>query len=331
MIKRTLYLGYYFKQMKWDLLRKFLNYTSNITGKSKTTLLVASIRDVYQYNISILEYFQFRFFEKSKAEKLKWAGTGTMYEFQKIANPLSERGILDDKRLFYVNYKEFFRHQLYSYEELNTNINLIEKLLIENTRLVLKEATGKCGAGVKVISTNDFTKESLLKYMKSSGYDMLETYVQQHELINELAPNAVNTVRIFTQVNENGNYEILGCRMRISVEGMVDNLAAGNIAAPIDEKTGIIFGKGIYSDITKQPEENHPITAKKIVGFQVPYWDEVLIMVKKAALKYPQNRSIGWDVVVTNEGPGLIEGNHDWCKLVWQLPVNQGLKDRLYV
>jgi hypothetical protein len=30
--------------------------------------------------------------------------------------------------------------------------------------------------------------------------------------------------------------------------------------------------------------------------------------------------------VVTEQGPGLIEGNHDWCKLVWQLPVNKGLK-----
>jgi len=24
-----------------------------------------------------------------------------------------------------------------------------------------------------------------------------------------------------------------------------------------------------------------------------------------------------------------IEGNHDWCKLVWQLPVNKGLKSML--
>jgi len=33
--------------------------------------------------------------------------------------------------------------------------------------------------------------------------------------------------------------------------------------------------------------------------------------------------------VVTENGPGLIEGNHDWCKLVWQLPVGEGLKHLL--
>ena len=34
-------------------------------------------------------------------------------------------------------------------------------------------------------------------------------------------------------------------------------------------------------------------------------------MVKEAALMYPANRSIGWDIVVTEDGPGFIEGNHD--------------------
>lgn len=28
----------------------------------------------------------------------------------------------------------------------------------------------------------------------------------------------------------------------------------------------------------------------------------------------------------SENGPDLIEGNHDWCKLVWQLPVHKGLK-----
>ena len=49
-------------------------------------------------------------------------------------------------------------------------------------------------------------------------------------------------------------------------------------------------------------------------------------MVETASLLHPENSSIGWDVVITPQGPSLIEGNHDWCKLVWQLPVRRGLK-----
>ncbi len=327
---RTIYLGYYLKQMKWSLLKEFLAYASKVSGKSKAFLMKESIQSVYQYNISILEYFQFGFYNKAKEEKETWAGTGTMYEFQKIANPTNQRNILDDKRLFYTNYKEFFVHEMYTLEELQTNPGIIDTLLAKE-KIVLKEASGKCGAGVKICTTRDLTRESLISLMEKGKFDILETYIKQHSKIEELSPSAVNTVRIFTQIRKDGQYEVLGCRMRISVDCEVDNLAAGNLAAPIDEKKGIINGVGVYSNITKNPETIHPITRTSIVGFQIPYWDEILAMVKEASLKHPQNRSIGWDVVVTENGPGLIEGNHDWCKLVWQLPVNIGLKNKLDV
>ena len=331
MFQRTIYLGYYFKQMKWDLLKKFVTHASKLTGKSKIQLMLAGIRDVYKYNISILEYFQFGFYNKPEAEKIEWAGTGTMYEFQKIANPLKERGILDDKRLFYTNYKEFFKHNFYTLEELEADKDLLDKLYESNEKIVLKEANGKAGAGVKVVETKDLNSTELISFMKKHGFGILETYIKQHPRIQELSPSAVNTIRIFTQIRKDGTYEILGCRMRISVNSPVDNMAAGNLAAPVDENTGVITGPGVYSDITKAPESIHPITGVSIVGFQIPFWTEILDMTKKASLKHPQNRSIGWDIVVTEEGPGFIEGNHDWCKLVWQLPVNKGLKYKLDV
>lgn len=330
-MKRTAYLGYYLKQMKWSLLKEFLIYASNVSGKSKALLIKESIQSVYQYNISILEYFQFEFYKKTKEEKETWAGTGTMYEFQKISNPPNERNILDDKRLFYTNYREFFVHQMYTLEELKISPKIIDILFTKEKKIVLKEASGKCGAGIKICATRDLTREKLLNMMEKGKFDILETYIKQHPAIQELSPSAVNTIRVFTQIRQDGHYEVLGCRMRISVDCEVDNLAAGNLAAPIDEKSGKINGAGVYSNITKPSEKIHPITKTSIVGFQIPYWEEILAMVKKASLKHPQNRSIGWDVVLTESGPGLIEGNHDWCKLVWQLPVNKGLKNKLDV
>lgn len=330
-INRTLYLGYYFKQMKWSLFNRFLKFTSEKTGKSKTRLLLLSIRDVYRYNISILEYFQFGFYNKTGHEKRKWAGTGTMYEFQKNTNPISQRHILDDKRLFYQNYNEFFKHHLYTIENLEKDKNILSQVYINNERIVLKESNGKAGAGIKVLKISEIKEDKLLFYMKKHKFDVLETYINQHHAINELSPSAVNTIRIFTQIRKDGTYEILGCRLRISVDSPVDNMAAGNLAAPIDEKTGIVNGPGVYSDITKEPDRIHPITGIPIVGFQVPYWKEIIDMTKRASLKHPQNRSIGWDIVVTEDGPGFIEGNHDWCKLLWQLPVNKGLKHKLDV
>ena len=162
--------------------------------------------------------------------------------------------------------------------------------------------------------------------MEDNRFDLVEEFIIQHKDLSNLSPSSVNTVRVFTQLNQSGEVEFLGCRQRISVNCKVDNMAAGNLAAPIDIDSGVISGPGVYSDITKEQAEKHPVTRTAIVGFQVPFWQETLEMVEEAAKLHPENRSIGWDVVITDKGPGLIEGNHDWCKLLWQLPVKKGLK-----
>jgi hypothetical protein len=130
-------------------------------------------------------------------------------------------------------------------------------------------------------------------------------------------------------LSKENEVKFLGARLRITNDSFVDNLAAGNIAAAIDLDTGKVYGSGVYSDITKEDVEKHPITEVSIIGFQIPYWKETIEMVTKAALLHPENRSIGWDVAVTNNGPELLEGNHNWCKLLWQLPVKKGLKKEL--
>ena len=330
MIKKILYLGYYIKQMDWKKFSLFLDYTAQKTKKNKISILIDVLACVFIYNISILEYFQFRFFEKDKEARSQWAGTGYMYEYQLIMNPKEARLILDDKTLFYKEYHAYFVHTVADIADLKKNKTIVEKLLnTKSGKLVFKVADGKCGIAVEIKKASEFNETSLISFMENNKFDLVEEFIIQHPSLNALSPTAVNTVRIFTQLNRNNAVEILGCRLRISVNSTVDNMAAGNLAAPIDEQTGIIHSPAVYSDITKPEESKHPITRIPIVGFEIPFWKETIAMVKEAALLHPQNRSIGWDIVITESGPGFIEGNHDWCKLLWQLPVKKGLKSVL--
>jgi hypothetical protein len=328
-ISRVLYLGYYLKQLDRGKLNAFLDYASNKTGRSGTRLIADMIISIFKYNISILEYFQFRFFEKDINERSRWAGTGHMYEYQIKMNPKEERHILDDKRLFYKYYREFFVHNVADSDELKRPETAEKMLTFTSGKLVFKVADGKCGAQVEIRNSSEFTSDTVVEFMESNGYDLVEEFIDQHPDLNQLSPSAVNTIRIYTQLDVNEQVDILGCRLRISVNSPVDNMAAGNLAAPVDELTGVVTGPGVYSDITKEDCAVHPVSGVQITGFQIPFWNETIDMVKRAAIKHPQNRSIGWDVVITEQGPGLIEGNHDWCKLLWQLPVKKGLKCRL--
>jgi hypothetical protein len=329
-IERAMYLGYYLKELDRQKFVLFLDHVCSLTGRSKRAILTDVLRSVFTYNISILEYFQFQFYDLSKQERTAWAGTGHMYEYQLKMNPLDQRDILNNKTLFYKNYELFFIHRVADTKDIKNEPAVADAILSNPSgKLVFKAAEGKCGAQVAIRSCAEFDRQRLIEFMKDSEYGLVEEFVEQHPDMNRLSPSAVNTVRIITQLNKKDEVDILGCRLRISVNLSVDNMAAGNLAAFVEEKSGIVVGPAVYSDITKSDAEYHPVTNMRIPGFQIPFWKETLVLAEEAALLHPQNRSIGWDIVITKKGPGLIEGNHDWCKLLWQLPAKKGMKDIL--
>lgn len=328
--KRFIYFGYYIKKLDRPQLKKFMDHVGNKHDISKVRLWKNIVLSSFKYNISILEYFLFNFYELSHNEKKTYAGTGFMHDVLTKMNPKSKRKILSNKILFLKKYKPFIHHNHLSIKDLIVGSGEFEKIKNnESGKIVLKNSLGQCGIGIEVRNSKEFDRESLIKRLKETGNDIVEDFIQQHQKLDQLSPSGLNTVRIITILNKNDEVEILGARLRITINSSVDNLAAGNIAAPIELETGIVHGPGVYSDITKEDEFKHPLTGVQINGFRIPFWKESLEMVKKAALLHPDNRSIGWDVAITNKGPELLEGNHNWCKLLWQLPVKKGLKEKL--
>lgn len=326
-INRTKYFLYYLKELEYDKFSKFLNYTCKVTGKSKTRIIADVINSIYKYNIGIMDYFIFRFFEKDEEERSKWVGTGYKYEFDLKTNPKRTREILENKIKFYEAYKPFINHVYCTVDDLLQE-NKVAVTLFSNDsgKIVVKDSLGQCGWDVEVVKASEFSPTKLAEYMKSKGFDLAEEFIQQHQTMNELSPTGLNTVRMITMINKEGGVDILGARMRISVNNHVDNLASGNIACPIDITTGKITGKGVYSDITKNPVDKHPITEVPLIGFEIPMWEELVKTTREIALFRPENKGVGWDVAVTSNGPDFVEGNHNWCKILWQLPVNKGLK-----
>jgi len=330
MLKKLLYLVYYYKELDKKKFQKFFNYVVDNHNIPRVNLWKDILTSSLKHNISLLDFFYFKFYERNEDDRKKWAGTGYLYEYQLKTNPKDEREILENKLLFLEQYSKFINHNYSSKDVFLKNKDVADQLLSNrNNKLVLKSSDGQCGVGIEILdlkkNQNDWINEKIM----NTENDLIEEFITQHDDLMNLSPSGLNTIRIFTQLNKQNKVDILGCRLRITINSTVDNLAAGNIAAPINEKTGLVYSPGVYSDITKSVEEFHPVTGIKIVGFQIPYWKESLQMVKEAALLHPQNRSIGWDVAITNDGPELLEGNHNWCKLLWQLPVKKGLKQNL--
>lgn len=328
-LKRILYLIYYTRGLDRAKYRLFLNHAAKTTGRSKPSLVFDMLVSVFRHNISLLDYFYFRFYKLERSERLKWAGTGYLYEYQLKMNPRQTRMVLEDKIQFLERYKPFISRKHADIQTVKEDREILNDLLGNDSgRLVLKGSRGQVGAEVEVVSCSDFTAPDLLAYMQEKNFDLLEEYVIQHPTIMALSSTGLNTLRVFTQIQE-GEIHFLGARFRISVNSPVDNMGAGNLAAPVNLDTGVLSGPGVYSDITREDEAVHPVSGQSITGFTVPFWEEVLDLSTRAALHTRENRSVGWDIAITENGPELIEGNHNWCKLLWQLPVKEGLKKEL--
>ena len=48
----------------------------------------------------------------------------------------------------------------------------------------------------------------------------------------------------------------------------------------------------------------------RVTGIVIPHWSRVLAEVRRLTSAIPGSRYIGWDVVVTDEGPCFLEGNN---------------------
>ena len=328
-VRRILYFLYYLKELDRAKFRKFLRYAGKESHRSAIVLRFDVMYSSFRYNISILDYFYFRFFMLDHEERMKWAGTGYLYEYQLHMNPKGARKLLENKIIFLNRFTAYAKRDFADITRVKSAKDLMSKILSNKSgRLVIKGSCGQTGSEVEVVDCAGHNPESLLKLMNEKKFDLVEEYVVQHPALMELSPSGLNTVRVFTQLTSAG-VDFLGARLRISVNSPVDNMAAGNLAAPVDLEVGTVSGPGVYSDITKSECNVHPITKKQITGFKIPFWNEVIEMSIGAALLCPENRSVGWDIAITENGPELIEGNHNWCKLLWQLPVKQGLKMEL--
>jgi hypothetical protein len=54
---------------------------------------------------------------------------------------------------------------------------------------------------------------------------------------------------------------------------------------------------------------SHPLTGLIFQDFKIPFFDQAVQMVTRAAGLLPCAKVIGWDVGITPDGPVLIEGN----------------------
>ncbi|MFT3946711.1 MAG: sugar-transfer associated ATP-grasp domain-containing protein [Agriterribacter sp.] len=332
MLKRVFYfadyLAFFTKHLSFkakDRFYKDFNFVKRKKKFSSFSLYKDIISSSLKYNITPLEFFTLRFYEKTEKERADYVSARALRRYQSLMNPTDKKDILADKIKFLTHYKDFIGRKWSTLKILQENKALAQSFLDdEKGKIVLKNSRGRCGKQIKIVDSKNITADDLLKLMESENYDLLEEFIVQHDDMMKIAPSALNTIRVLSQIH-NGEVEIISLCLKLSIAGYVDNLMSGNIIMPVDLETGCVYNTAVYYDITKEEVNVHPRTGINIVGFQVPYWRESIAFIKKVALVIPENKSVGWDIAITNNGVVLIEGNHDWA-YACQLAQRKGFR-----
>lgn len=152
-----------------------------------------------------------------------------------------------------------------------------------------------------------------------------EELIHQAPEMSILHPQSVNTMRICT-INYGDKVELIHSYLKCGTGGaIVDACGVSRISCGVDLSSGkVISAKdGFGAECTE-----HPDTSIKLIGFEIPRWEEVKTLAKKVAQVIPDNRFTGWDFALTPSGWVMVEGN-DRASFNFQLVENKGARKEM--
>lgn len=288
-------------------------------GHSKISLWLNAVKCCLLYRATPTDWMNFRMWEKSHRALRRFITHPRCVALDHMFNPREYKDIFTDKARFNEEFSEFIhRKWIYTKEH---NREEIKRFVEEIGRVILKPIGLSSGRGIRQINVTEKNIDELLDQVVDADY-LLEERAINVETLQKLNPPSCQTLRVYTII-AGDEIRFVGAAMRVGGgNSIVDNFHANGVAYPVDIQTGIISGTGIDGEGNRYLK--HPSTGIIMPGLQIPQWDEVLDFCRRAALKHPRARFIGWDVTLTPNGCEMIEGNvNPNCNLL-QIYIQRG-------
>jgi hypothetical protein len=188
------------------------------------------------------------------------------------------------------------------------------------------------------LSGESYDKDGLIKKLcadSKTGRIVLQERVSNHSaMVGSITSGGLATIRFVTCRSPSGSIDFLPPVIRMPIAGaIVDNIAQGGLAAPVDIATGKICGPAIQKDkrLGISKFEKHPDTGVEFVGIQLLFWREVLDLAMQAHLAFPSMYFVGWDIAILKDRPVVLEGNSWWDVDLTILPNRISLSDTQFI
>lgn len=287
---------------------KMLNSLSKIENLPKFWLYYDYVKSLLIHGCLIRQYVIGEFWKYSYQERKKCLTYRRICKLFLKYNDSNFIHVLNEKKDFNRYFSSFLnRDWLYARDCTKEQLELF---LNKHMEFIMKPQDGVEGNGVRKYSFGGLPGEveSLFKILSGKNILLEEIIIQHPQMIfNNVS---VNTIRMHTVLDNKGMAHHFKAILRVGIgDSLVDNYCQGGMIYEVDIQTGIVCTHG-------QGKQNqrcfiHPNTNIIMLGYQIPLWEKVLEISKKAAESLPQVRIIGWDIAITSDGVELIEGNYN--------------------
>lgn len=256
-----------------------------------------------KYGAGYMDYHEFEFYLLNGKERKTYITVGMNQQLVKKYNDSKKKEIFCDKTKFNTRFQEYIGRDWLNLEK--SSYKKFASFCAKKERIIAKPAMNYAGVDVEIIELKNKNLKELYNRLLKNDQIVVEEVLVNHKKLQQMYPKALNTLRVITFVDGN-EVHILKTILKLGNGGTIDNFAQGGMYTFYDE-----FGTVTLPAIDKNGKayQVHPVSKKKIVGFQIPMYEEVIKLVQKAALEEPSVHYVGWDVAVTDHGPVLIEGN----------------------
>ncbi|MCK0510757.1 hypothetical protein GO608_006555 [Aromatoleum buckelii] len=141
------------------------------------------------------------------------------------------------------------------------------------------------------------------------GCWLVQRRLVPHTAIADVVPHVCPTIRVMTLL-DGDKVHVTGALVRFGDGNFpADNAGSGGIVFLIDLATGKL-SKGAHTvDGRTIFRSSHHRTRVEVAGRKIPFWTEIVALAKSAASNFPASPYLGWDIVVTQDGPLILETN----------------------
>lgn len=261
---------------------------------------------LFRYGAIVADYFEYEFWKKRACVRKEYI---TMMMNKKIKRVFNHEptGVFRNKLLFNEKFAEFRNLRCFDFGK-GSKDDFLSFVRACGGDIIAKPLTGYSGHGIHKpdVSTPELAGACYDK-LKASGEFFCEETFRQTGILHDVNPSSVNTIRIYT-LNDLGEIVIPFAGIRFGGSAAcVDNIHANGMCCEVDLTSGIVIGRGF--NLSGNRFLRHPVSGLMLIGIQIPRWPEVLDSVRRAALVYPNQGHIAWDVAVGDDKVSIIEGN----------------------